>query len=195
MTSRWVFLRHGQSVGNVSRCLVAPFDSPLTDRGQIQADSAAVALRELGVRRVVCSPMVRAVQTAERVCVALGGLRPIVEDALVERTFGELDAWTVEAVKCSRWTATRTAWRSAPPGGETLEAVAERAISALVRHVGAGPVLVVAHAGPIRAVVGLLDGVDMARIGRVRVPHCQPWVREVADTRWPRLIARFSRSS
>ncbi len=147
----------------------------------------------MGVRRVVCSPMVRAVQTAERVCGALGELRPIVEADLVERTFGELDAWTVD-VKGSEWRATRASWRRAPPNGETLEAVAKRAISALARHAGTGPVLVVAHAGPIRAVVGLLDGMDTARIGRVRVPHCQPWVREVDDARWLHLIARFSRS-
>jgi len=194
MTSSWVFLRHGQSEGNVARRLVGPAQSPLTELGVAQARACLPSLRQLGIQSISASPMRRARQTAEVASEGLGGLRIDLQDGLAERSFGELDGWTVEAVKASRWTHTRTAWRAAAPGGETLAEVALRALRALVRPQPA-PRLIVAHAGTIRAVVGLLDGVDASRIGRIRVPHCRPWVRTVSASRVTRLVTMLERSA
>ena len=182
----WVFLRHGQSVGNVRRQLVAPADSPLTEHGLAQVDACVPVLRDLGVQAIVSSPMLRARQTAERVAAALGGLEISLEDGLVERSFGELDRWTMAQVRASSWDPVRTSWHGAAPGGETLAEVAARVLAALAtprRH----PTLVVAHAGSIRAVLGLIDGVDTARIGRIRVPHCEPLVRVASRAQLTRL--------
>ena len=183
-----VFLRHGECVGNVDRLLVAPTDSPLTPRGWDQARAAAASLSAVSFSWILTSPMLRARQTAQAVAEVQPGATVEVVAALRERGFGELDAWPVDRVKASRWSSCRAAWNQASPGGETLAAVAYRAIAALDVRKGRGPTLVVAHAGVIRAVVGLLDGQPKVRIGRMRVPQAQPWHRTVEGDRWGQLL-------
>jgi probable phosphoglycerate mutase len=188
-SSLWVFLRHGQCEGNVARLLAAAADSPLTARGRLQARAAAGALRGIPLVSILTSPMLRARQTAS--IVAAEGfpyLTPEVVSELGERSFGALGEWTVDAVKSSPWGRCRTAWDQAVPGGETLAEVASRSVRALIEHAAQGPTLVVAHAGVIRSLVGLLDGVSPDRIGEIRVPHCEPWSRQVRPSRWAELL-------
>jgi glucosyl-3-phosphoglycerate phosphatase len=63
-----ILLRHGESRFNVAFGLtrVDPRipDAPLTATGQAQALAAAAELSELGLRRIICSPYTRALQTA-----------------------------------------------------------------------------------------------------------------------------------
>ena len=55
-------IRHGQSTNNRGDERVP--DPPLTELGRKQADKAGQALKDLGVTRLYCSAMLRAVQTA-----------------------------------------------------------------------------------------------------------------------------------
>ncbi len=55
-------IRHGQSTNNRGDARVP--DPPLTELGRQQADRAGRALRNLGITRLYCSAMLRAVQTA-----------------------------------------------------------------------------------------------------------------------------------
>ena len=110
----------------------------------------------------------------------------MLED-LRERSFGRLDGWTVDAVKQSEWAPMRAAWRMAVPGGETLAAVAARAVRTLEVRGVAAVTVVVTHAGVIRTLVGLLDGTPTSEIGRLRVPHAEPWVRAVTPGAWARI--------
>ena len=57
-------VRHGQSVNNASPGALEP-DPALTNLGRGQAGCVGKALREKGIRRLYCSPMLRALQTAE----------------------------------------------------------------------------------------------------------------------------------
>ena len=57
-------VRHGQSVNNASPDALVP-DPALTQLGRRQAGCAGKALQEKGIRRLYCSPMLRALQTAE----------------------------------------------------------------------------------------------------------------------------------
>jgi broad specificity phosphatase PhoE len=184
---RWAFVRHGECVGNVRRLLVAPDESPLTPLGHDQARAAAAELSSPSVEVVLSSPMLRARQTAEHIVAACPGSRLVLVDDLRERSFGEMDAWPVAEVRSSPWGHVRAAWRAAAPGGETLEAVARRSVAALAAWADTDSVVVVTHAGVIRALVGLLDGTPHARIGTIRVPHAKPWVRRVPARRWCRL--------
>ena len=187
-TPVWVFLRHGECVGNVERRLVAPDDSPLTARGWVQAHEAAARVAAMGVSQVLVSPTLRTRQTADAIRAVCPTARYTVLEDLRERSFGRLDGWTAEAVKGSEWASVRAAWLVAAPGGETLAAVAGRAIQAIVQCASAERTVVVTHAGVIRAVVGLLDGMPTAKLGQRRVPHAEPWVRAVPDTTWARLL-------
>ena len=55
-------IRHGQSTNNRGDARVP--DPPLTELGRQQADRAGRALKDLGITRLYCSAMLRAVQTA-----------------------------------------------------------------------------------------------------------------------------------
>ncbi len=69
-----VFLRHGESVGNAENRFQGHADFPLTERGRAQARALAERWQAAGVTfdRAVASPLLRARQTAEIVCAALG---------------------------------------------------------------------------------------------------------------------------
>lgn len=58
------FVRHGQSVGNVSRVFQAP-DSPLSEEGKKQAEIIAERVSHLSFETLIASPFTRTKQTAE----------------------------------------------------------------------------------------------------------------------------------
>ncbi|MBN2386938.1 MAG: histidine phosphatase family protein [Anaerolineales bacterium] len=69
-----VFLRHGESVGNAEQRFQGQADFPLTGRGREQARALAECWQTQGMTfdRCIASPLLRARQTAEIVCAALG---------------------------------------------------------------------------------------------------------------------------
>ncbi len=64
------YVRHGESTGNTGESH-GP-DPSLTDAGFAQAACAADALRDAGVNRLYCSPLLRNLQTARAISDALG---------------------------------------------------------------------------------------------------------------------------
>lgn len=58
------FVRHGESQGNISKSHQGP-DTPLTDNGFSQAKALAKRFDKISVERIISSPHLRAVQTAE----------------------------------------------------------------------------------------------------------------------------------
>ena len=91
MTS-FIFVRHGQSEANANG-IIADATPPLTDEGIEQARRTAEEIRGLGVTKVVCSPYLRAQQTAETIAGELGiELKDIeILDDLKERGLGVLE--------------------------------------------------------------------------------------------------------
>ena len=55
-------IRHGQSTNNRGDARIP--ETPLTEIGKQQADRTGRTLRDLGITRLYCSAMLRAVQTA-----------------------------------------------------------------------------------------------------------------------------------
>ncbi len=83
---RVFFLRHGESKSNADPDRIALPEEEgdaLSDRGALQAEAAAAVVAELGIGRIVSSPMRRARQTADPVARATG-LEPEVWDWLHE---------------------------------------------------------------------------------------------------------------
>jgi 2,3-bisphosphoglycerate-dependent phosphoglycerate mutase len=68
-----VFLRHGESVGNLENRFQGQADYPLTEKGRAQAQALAERWQAEGVTFDLClvSPLLRARQTAEIICAAL----------------------------------------------------------------------------------------------------------------------------
>jgi ribonuclease H / adenosylcobalamin/alpha-ribazole phosphatase len=153
-----LLLRHGQTALSAERRFAGRGDIPLTELGRQQAAQAAAALAERGgIAAVVTSPLGRAVQTAE--IVAQRARAPLaVDEDFAETDFGSWEGLTFAEVM-TRWPDEMTAWRadarSAPPGGESFAAVAERVDGALDRVLAAHQgqtVVVVSHVTPIKTI-------------------------------------------
>jgi probable phosphoglycerate mutase len=163
--TRMLLLRHGETAYSVQRRFSGRGDPPLTDRGVAQAQAAAKRLADMDIAAILTSPLSRATATAAAVGAALG-LDPVVDDGLVEIDFGEWEGLTAAEVR-DRWPSELDDWLSStdrtPPGGESLDAVADRVRLARDRAVGAYPaktVVLVSHVTPIKSLLrmGLAAG-------------------------------------
>jgi broad specificity phosphatase PhoE len=96
----FVFLRHAESEGNAQGYLQGQIDSALTDQGKAQAAVLAERWKELGVAFdcIICSPLLRARQTAEPFASALG-VAVAIEPLLAERSFGILEGLSFETIR------------------------------------------------------------------------------------------------
>ncbi len=92
---QFLFVRHGETVGNLEQIAHGQTESPLNDRGIRQAEITAAMLREWNTQyhRVYTSPLSRAHHTGEHIAGALG--IPIdTHDDLVEGFLGDWEGIT-----------------------------------------------------------------------------------------------------
>lgn len=161
--------------------------------GRLDLECDAQALENAAARlgplarghRIVTSPARRALSLAVRL-----GSAAAVEPRLQELDFGgwegrlwrELGGEAIEA-----WE--RGLPDSAPPGGETLTAMARRC-SAWLRELEleGSPVLAITHAGPIRVIRALLAGKPLLTHFNENVPFAEPAMLDMGEA----LQARFS---
>jgi broad specificity phosphatase PhoE/thiamine kinase-like enzyme len=94
---QFLFVRHGETVGNLEQIAHGQTESPLNDRGIRQAQSTAAMLRgwDTEYHRVYTSPLSRAHHTGQHIAEALG--LPIdTHDDLVEGFLGDWEGITYE---------------------------------------------------------------------------------------------------
>lgn len=94
----FAILRHGETDWNVVQRMQGARDIPLNAMGRAQAKSAAASLAGLGIKRILSSPLSRALDTA-RAAQDATGAELTTDERLVERGFGELEGMTVAEVK------------------------------------------------------------------------------------------------
>lgn len=97
MTQHFLFVRHGETVGNQERIAHGQTESPLNERGIRQAEITAEMLRGWNTRyqRVYVSTLSRAHHTGERIAQSLG-LPLHRHDDLVEGFLGDWEGITYE---------------------------------------------------------------------------------------------------
>lgn len=148
-----VLARHGRTVLNAERRLRGHLDPPLDAIGHQEARALAATFFGVRVRRVVSSPLRRAVQTAAAVA-SPAGVDVFQDRGLIDRDYG---SWAGD-----RPTAVIEQWGSldAAPGVEPSAEVTARARAALDRQVpylDAGLVVLVAHDVVNRLLLADLD--------------------------------------
>ena len=201
MRQRWPerlwIVRHGERAGNVARDAADAAGLPMIDIAQRDVD---VPLSPLGLRQaealghwfaaqpetarpevVLCSPYVRARQTAQAICEAGGvgesGRLPVVDERLREREFGVLDRLTAQGVRqkhpeLADHRSLLGKFYFRPPGGESWADVILRLRSALNTinlHYSDRRVLVVCHQVVVlcfRYILEELEEADILRIDR-----------------------------
>lgn len=84
--------RHGQTQWNVEKRICGHADIPLTDRGYQQAKELAnkVSQLEKPVTKIICSPLVRAKETAQ-IIAEINHLPIEIDWRLIEMNFGKFD--------------------------------------------------------------------------------------------------------
>ena len=153
--SQIVFVRHGQTEANRNGVLLGRLDPPLNDAGREQGAAVAARVALLEPARIVSSPLVRAVETAEIVAAGCA-LAVEVDERLIEVDYGEYDGVPLGELPEDLVLKWRNDADFAPPGGESLASVGKRMgayTSEVLDGLAAGPVVAVSHVSPIKAAV------------------------------------------
>jgi len=163
----FVFLRHGESVGNAEARWQGQSDYVLTEKGRAQARALADRWKSEGVKfdLIITSPLVRAKGTAEIIASALNAKMEL-DPVLMERNIGEMEGLTMEEVRKIPQPPYVTPYD--PIGGEgegdwALFLRAGQALHALLRR-PPGNYLIVSHGGLLNqlmnAIIGIAPHVD-----------------------------------
>jgi broad specificity phosphatase PhoE len=160
------FVRHGETDWNRETRFQSITDVPLNARGLAQAQCLAAELKRRGtaIAELRCSPLQRAVLTAQIIGKELD-LEPIVDPRIMEMPFGEWEGM-LEADLAAQFGEQFQTWRAshyttAPPGGQCLSDVAERlrpALDDLRQPALIGNAMVVAHQAIMMAMKAALTG-------------------------------------
>jgi broad specificity phosphatase PhoE len=177
--TRIILIRHGQTAWNKVERIRGQVDIALDETGLIQAAATARRVAEdWQPSAVVCSPLRRAVQTAEVIARQVGqDVRP--EPGLLDINFGQWQGLSPAEVE-DRWPEMAHAWLTAPhtvqfPGGESLDRVQQRSMTALhallERHRGE-ELVAVGHTVVNRVVMCAVLGLDNSHHWRIGQQTC-----------------------
>jgi probable phosphoglycerate mutase len=157
-------MRHGQADNNVNRILVGRhIESHLTEEGRKQVGYAARDLKSVQIDRVVVSPVIRAIETAEIVCKEVGASYEI-DERLYEIELGKLVGMNFDEVVSKYGNLFLKFYDEHDPalesfGVESFTSVKNRVKSLLEesaeKHVDRN-ILCVTHLDPIKAAISTI---------------------------------------
>lgn len=136
-------IRHGQTEWSAGGRHTGRTDIPLTERGRSEARDAARTLSGWSLARAYCSPLCRALETAEIVSPACG---IEIDDDLVEWDYGDFEGETTpqSRERIPGWSV----WTHDVTGGESFDEVgarADRFLDRFAAEVPSGNGVVFAH--------------------------------------------------
>ena len=163
----FVFLRHGESIGNAEARWQGQSDYALTEKGRAQAQALAQRWKSENVKfdLIISSPLTRAKETAEIIASTLAA-KIEFDSVLLERHIGEMEGLTAEEVRKRPQPPYITPYDSIGGEGEGDWALFLRAGQALHRLLRrpAGSYLIVSHGGLLNqlmnAIIGIAPHVD-----------------------------------
>lgn len=171
---RLYILRHGQTEFNVKKLVQGRCDSPLTDLGRHQAQTAAAWLKAHGVvpDKVVSSPLGRAMDTAQLVATELLGADAAAEPCkgIIERCYGTFEEGPHDALPTDVWDPGEDL---VPFGGEGSKTLQERMVAALTNLISAEGIetlLAVSHGSASRQFIKVAapEGFELP----AKLPNC-----------------------
>ncbi|NLJ95823.1 MAG: DUF4445 domain-containing protein [Clostridiales bacterium] len=150
-------IRHGETDWNLQGRLQGREDIELNETGRIQAGRAKEALRDTGVRVVLTSPLIRAVETAKIISEGLAGSDVIIDEDLIEREFGILSGMSYDRRKYF------DTFGREEKSMEPFDELCKRLLDCIYRNIEKykdQDIIMVSHGAAINAVLSVLSGGD-----------------------------------
>jgi len=186
MTVYWI--RHGETTAPDDRC-VGHEDVLLSEEGRHAIDQLGTTWTGPPPDRVLSSDLARARESA-KILADGWGLSVHSTEQLRELDFGGWTGRTWDAIEAEDGERLHT-WmdnwvETAPPGGEAFEALSYRVVDWLgdAQDAEAGTIMVVAHAGPIRAALCHALGLPLDRAFRLQVDCASVSALTTGRTDW-----------
>lgn len=180
-------VRHGENLANLTNEFSHRMvDYPLTDKGVLQAQQTADHLVSQGITHVFCSPLKRALQSAQ-IIGERAGLAVTCIEAFREVNVGILEGQPPTVELWQQHDAVVHAWREGRPGerfpgGENYHELLARARCGVrtVLRTSAGPpgaaaprIVIVAHGGILSfTLFDLFPGIDPHAVAGKPIPNC-----------------------
>ncbi len=166
-------LRHGETEGGA--CLRGSRDDALSALGWEQMRAAVGSFRSWS--RIVSSPLRRCAEFAG-VLARLHDLPLAIDDRLREMNFGEWEGLDAGQLCAADSGVPPQFWSDPaaypPPGGEPFESFQRRVLeswASLCACVADNHILLIAHGGPIRAILGRVLDLAPRMHSRLELPH------------------------
>lgn len=161
---RLYLIRHGQTVLNRKKCYYGITDAALDETGIRQAIALSAVFRDVEIDRVICSPLQRAVHTAELVMQGTGPV-PETDDRLMEQDFGIFEGYNHQEL-VDQFPDEYRAWNEdfsdyCIPEGESFRQVRQRIDSFIKDLPDHGTVLLAAHKGTLGHLMASLLGLPL----------------------------------
>lgn len=172
----FLLIRHGHTSQTETGKLYSDPASTLTDKGQAQAQAIAQWLPAEAPEVLLTSPSLRVRATADAIG-QCSGAQPIILTDLFEWQVGDWEGRSYYQIKKEEPDA-YAAWskdpiRHAPPNGESIEQLCERAIvqiQVIQAQYAGKKVALVSHAEVIRAILVHALGMPVDNFWRLNVP-------------------------
>ena len=166
MSGSIIIVRHGRTEFNATGRLQGRTDNPLDEVGLAQAEAVAAYLQPelLSDTLFVCSPLLRARQTATAIVDRVGSFFDI-DERWIELDYGSYEGLRQAEVPANVWREWRSDSDFAAPQGESLNQVQERVAQAcdeLAQRLDGRTAVVVSHVSPIKSAVAWALGVDVS---------------------------------
>ncbi len=166
--TRMIFVRHGESLGNLTRRFYGQTDGALTDKGRAQAKLTAEYLKGTHIDAAYASDLIRAYETGSIVA-APHGLVPIPDKNLREINAGKWEDLPFSEI-IENYPDTFGVWMndvgaSRPDDGESVAELYERVTREVWRIAEENPgktLLIATHATPIRVLTCYWSGKGVA---------------------------------
>lgn len=172
MGKKIYFVRHGESQWNVEDKVCGSTDIPLTDHGHEQAIATGQAILDAGVRAdlILCSPLVRAAETARHIS-EVTGVPCQVEPRITEQNFGKWEGTSPR--NSADFQAAKRCFLNHNEGGESMFQLAQRIYNVLDElKKDDKTYILVAHNGIARVVASYFQDMTNEEYASYGVKNC-----------------------
>jgi broad specificity phosphatase PhoE len=151
-------IRHGQTTGDVEKRYGGAYDDELTDKGKLQAHKLANELGNSSIQILLCSPMIRAQQTAKILVSKLHCEIKIIENLKERNKNGILSGMTRDEArkKYPKLVEEIKDYRNRIQGAESQEDFVKRiknVITDTTNEISYSTIGIVTHGGPMWVVL------------------------------------------